>query len=190
MMRSHSLLPIIALFALSACASAPISEYMDNDTAATITIASGSFVFARERTDLAIHAQDYITITPVQVNRSGQRTVYLYCQLWSTIDRRFDKEIVPSQSQLALIANDRRVDLPTTATDIRPLGFGHWPIENPTKSTEIRVVAIDAEFLRFIVDATERRIALTSDGLTNYFLPWRENRKRLQEFLARIAARN
>ena len=51
-------------------------------------MAPGSLVFARERPELAVHARDYITLVPLDVNRMGKHSLYFYVYVWSTIDKR------------------------------------------------------------------------------------------------------
>jgi hypothetical protein len=169
---------------LSACiGTAKTREYLDNDTAVSVIVAASGWVFAREHPDLAVYAQDYITVTPVQLNRNGQRTLYLYCQLWSTIDRRNDKTFLPAKAQLALIADDRRIPLPDIATDTHRLGFGRPPVDAPSRATEIRALAIDIDLFRFIADADQLRVALDIDDTTEYFLLWRDGRANARDFL-------
>jgi hypothetical protein len=127
-------------------------------------------------------------MTPVQVNRAGKRVLYLYCQLWSTIDRRRDSAIVPPNSELALIADDRRVVLPPSTTDMRRLGFSHAPVASPNSAVELRIVPIDVELLRSIATAHEIRVALKAEGLTEYFLTWRNGQTDLLKFLHRVEA--
>jgi hypothetical protein len=181
--RIQTIWLLVVVLVACATTTAP-REYIDNDTAATVTVASAAFVFARERPDLAIHAQDYVTITPVQVNRAGQRVTYLYCQLWSTIDRRRNKTVVSEKSELALVADDRRVELPRNA-DIRRLGLGHSPVAE-IGGAEIRVAAVNNELLHFALNADQLRIGITNEGVMEYFLPWKDGRKSAQQFLRRI----
>jgi hypothetical protein len=177
---------LMVALTVSSCASEnPSRQYVDEDTAATIIVAGDSYVFARERPDLAVHAQDYATVTPVQVNRGGQRVLYLYCEFWSTIDRRGDKAILPEQSSLAIVADDRRFELPNRNSNIRQLGFGRAPID-AQKNAETRVLAIDTEWLHFMLAAAQVRIDLTAEGVTDYFLLWRSGRKSAEEFLRRM----
>ena len=89
--RPRRLAVAIALLAVGACASSPPDgsrQYLDEKSAATVTVAEGSLVFARERPELAVHARDYLTIVPVDVNRMGTHVLYFYCFVWSTIDKR------------------------------------------------------------------------------------------------------
>ena len=165
---------LAALCIVAGCSSTPpAKEYLDGETAATITIGAPSIVMARDRFDLAVHARDYITLTPVQVNRAGRRNLYLHCQIWSTIDRRADKAVIPSSAELALLADDRRFPLPNSAADLRALGFGASPIEPASSATEVRMLGIDIDALRFLTRTDRLRIALTQDKTTEYFELWR-----------------
>ena len=63
-------------------------EYLDEKTAATVTVCGAALVFARERPELAVHARDYLTLVPVDVNRAGHARQYFYGYAWSTVDKR------------------------------------------------------------------------------------------------------
>jgi hypothetical protein len=188
--QRHLPLRIIACLVLSGCAASPQPRaYIDNETAAAISVADSGWIFARERPNLAVHAQDYVTVTPVQVNRAGKRVVYLYCQLWSTIDRRGQNAIVPAQSELALIADDRRVPLPDSNSDMRRLGMGHAPVPLPNNVTDVRIAPVEIDLLQSIAGAGEVRVALNTNGATEYFLTWRSGRAAFTEFLQRSEVR-
>lgn len=182
---------LAALFGLliAACLATPnVREYLDESTAATITVATEGWIFARPRTDLAAHAQDYVTITPVQVNRSGERRIYLFCQLWSTIDRRSGQRIAPENAQLALLADDRQLDLSKPAVDLRRLGFGHDPVPAPNNLAEIRVQPADADLLRFMIEAERLEVLMKNETTTDRFTLWRDGREAASNFLRQIAA--
>lgn len=181
-MRSVILIFLILLTA--ACSHAPaVREYLDESTAATITVGEEGWIFARERSDLAVHARDYITMTPVLVNRSGARAMYLYCQLWSTIDRRGDNALVSAKSNLALLADDRRLELTIGAGAARQLGFGHSPVGKTSQTEDLRIVRIDAEFLRFMTNASQLRIVISHEGVSQYYEVWKSGRDDARIFL-------
>jgi hypothetical protein len=166
----------LAAVVLCDCGSSPGREYLDESTAATIVVANGGWVFARERSDLAIHAQDYITLTPVSVNRSGAKIQYLYCQVWSTIDRRQSDSLLPDQATLTLIADDRTLKLSRDEVDLRKAGFGQPPIAAPNRAAEISLVTIEPEFIRFMAQAQNVRIAMNFGVNSDSFYSWREAR--------------
>lgn len=190
-MTTHTTLlrKILAASALlTSCATQQgVDQYLDSATAVTVTVAKHGWIFARERPDLAVHARDYITLTPVQANRNGQRTIYLYCQVWSTIDRVDDAPILTKDVDLALIADDRRVQLPKQAADPRRFGFGQVPVVAPNKAVEVRLLAVDMELLRFIVNANATKIALGTGESAEYFLLWRDARAAVSAFIESIS---
>ena len=138
---------------------------------------------------MAIHAQDYVTATPVQTNRNGRRTLYLYCHFWSTIDTLHRGTIVPTQAELALVVDDRRIAIPNAAPDLRQLGFGHEPVDSPNKYAELRVALVDADLLKYIADASDVRIAVTVDGLTDYLETWQPAKWAFTRFASQATAR-
>jgi hypothetical protein len=167
------------------CAStATVREYLDQDTAATVTVASGEWLFARERTDLAMNARDYVTLTPVMNNRNGKRTYFIHCQIWSTIDRRNDNAIIADQAQLSLIANDRRIVLTASPQSARSLGFEKSPIELANSKAVVRWVIVDLATLRYIEQA--QRLRITSTEEIDAFDIWRVDRAAIAAFLQRV----
>lgn len=81
-------LAVVALAALAACApSAGIRSEIDPRTAVTTQYMGEPWVYAREATELAVHARDYLSVGVVEVNRQGRRTYFLGVVAWSTIDR-------------------------------------------------------------------------------------------------------
>jgi hypothetical protein len=85
-----------------------VREYVDEITAVSITVPVESLLFARERTDLAANARDYITLTPLEINRTGQRACYWFGYVWSTIDRPI---AVLEGDELVLLADGRPIAL-------------------------------------------------------------------------------
>ena len=67
---------VILAVALSACTTLPGTadpeEYLDPETAATISIVGKPLVFAHERPERAAHMRDYVTLAAAAVNRSGK----------------------------------------------------------------------------------------------------------------------
>lgn len=189
-MRIRFTVVVLLSVLVSACLTTPAArEYLDESTAATVTVATHGWIFARPRTDLAIHAQDYVTITPVQVNRSGERRLYLHCQLWSTIDRRRAQRIVPENAELTLLADDRRIALSKQTTEPRRLGFGKEPVTAPNNLAEVRVQFVDTDLLRFMVAADRMEVLLKSEDSTDRFTMWRDGREAAEHFLRQISVK-
>ena len=74
--------------------SEAVREYVDEVTAVSITVSLDSLVFARERSDLAANARDYITLAPLEINRTGRRALFWSGDRWSTTDSQTRRECV------------------------------------------------------------------------------------------------
>jgi hypothetical protein len=98
---------------MSAIAATPrpgVNEFLDERTGATVTVVREPLIFALERSTLAAHARDYISLTAVEVDRSGQTQLCVIGYFWSTIDRRAGSGAAqPADKTLALFAADRLI---------------------------------------------------------------------------------
>lgn len=173
-MRIASILLAAAL--LAGCAtSAPAGgerEYLDEATAATVTVGARALVFARERPELAVHARDYLTLVPVDVNRSGVHTQYFFGYAWSTLDKRATGDGSASSPRFELVADGRRIPLVQHAGPLRELGLGEMPLPPPSRSATPLVAPASREQQDFILEAAELRAVLLRDGVSERFELW------------------
>jgi hypothetical protein len=175
-----------ALVAHAARADDAVRSYLDQTTAATITVAVQTFVFARERTDLAVNARDYISLVPIEVNRSGQRAYYWFGYAWSTIDRRDQNPIVTASDELVLVADGRPIRLQRATTPSRELGLATPPTPSPARAAVAVLCPTDAEILNYVGAAAELHVQLIRDGQGEDFLPWRDARAALNAFVSTL----
>ncbi len=173
-------LSVLLVAGCAATAGPRQHEYLDETTAATVTVGRDTLVFARERPELAVNARDYLTVVPVDVNRSGTHTVYLFGYAWSTIDKRGVDE---TPGAYAIVADDRSIGLALAPGGTRELGIGTAPLRPPSRTAVAVVAATSRETLRFIVAATDVRVLRTRDGLVERFALWHDSRPALDEFL-------
>jgi len=167
---------VLAVAMLSGCvASAPSSgerEYLDEQTAATVTVGSSELVFARERPELAVNARDYLTLVPVDVNRSGTHARYFVGYAWSTIDKRSRAGQPSSPPRVELIADGRRIPLAFHQGPLTELGIGEAPLPAPSRSATLLVAPASHEQQQFVADATEVRAVLLREGGSERFELW------------------
>lgn len=139
------------------CAATPAPdsarEYLDEQTAATVTVGSRPLVFALERPDLAVHARDYLTLVPVDINRAGTHAQYFYGYVWSTIDKRRAGEGDRGWPRFELIADGRRIPLVPIAGTPRGIGLGEPPLPSPTASAAVLVAPTTREVQEFVARA-------------------------------------
>ncbi|MCJ7452571.1 MAG: hypothetical protein MUO39_08865 [Steroidobacteraceae bacterium] len=166
-----------AALAAGACASPPSDgprQYLDEKSAATVTVARESLVFARDRPELAVHARDYLTLVPIDVNRMGRHAVYFYGYVWSTIDKR-EAGAHDGIANFEIVADGRRIPLvPVNATP-RELGLVEPPLRAPSASARLLIVRTDRETLALVADASELSAAELRDGLSESYVLWSGN---------------
>jgi hypothetical protein len=133
---------VLAAVAATGCAATNPAggerEYLDEQTAATVTVGAPVLVFARERPDLAVHARDYLTLVPLDVNQSGRHAQYFLGYAWSTIDKRAQPE-APSPPRFELIADGRPIPLAPHQGSLRDLGLGEVPVPAPARSATLLI---------------------------------------------------
>lgn len=164
----------MAVWLAGCAASAPVAEheYLDEVTAATVTIGTPVLVFARERPELAVHARDYLTLVPVDVNRAGTHAQYFVGYAWSTIDKRSVADGAASQARFELVADGRRIALVPHEGSLRELGLGEVPLQAPSRSAALLVASATREQQQYVADAAELRAVLVRAGASERFDLW------------------
>jgi hypothetical protein len=149
--------------------SAQPLEYLDERTAATITVAAESLVFALARPELGVNARDYVTLTAVDVNTSGRHARHLVGYAWSTLDKRALQEDAGSYE---LVADDRVLPLARMPGGFASIGVAEPPLEPPARAAMPLSAPVTAEQLQFVLDASTRRVVRTRDGVAERFELW------------------
>jgi hypothetical protein len=147
-------------------------EYLDEQTAATVTVREPALVFARERPELAVNARDYLTLVPVDVNRAGKHVQYYYGYVWSTIDKRRVSGVGTDSRRFELIADGRQIPLDRYPGEPRTLGLGEAPVPPPARSAQVLVAPVSRDTQEFVARATELRAVALDEGVTERFELW------------------
>ena len=183
-MRRFLLAPTLIL---AGCASSPTPRtWLDPYTAATITAQAEPIVLARDEQLRAINVRDYVQLGAVEVNRMGQRDLYLVVILWSTIDRSAaePERLSEAFARLEVQADDRPFALVRAAST--PPGIGQRPFRLPAPEARQMYFPVGREELQAI--ATSRSLSATPRGSSeeSRYTEWRDGRASLQAFLAAL----
>ncbi len=157
------------LCALEACTALPSAdtpqEYLDKDTAATVSVVGEPLVFAHERPEVAAHMRDYVTLAAAAVNRGGHRDYVLIAYFWTTLDPHGESSGRPQgqaasvSEKLLVVADDRRIELPLAGHSARDAGIG-VSVHAPPSSTALpNVYRTDLDTLRFMAAAHHLALA-------------------------------
>ena len=121
------------LAALLAAAAKPPDEYLDEDTAATLTIVAEPLVFACDRRDLGAYARDYVTLAAVAVNRNRKVSYVLLAYFWSTVAPHLRPDVLPAPDLLVLQADDRHIELHLAGHSAHEAGIGRAVHRRPAR---------------------------------------------------------
>jgi hypothetical protein len=146
-------------------------EYLDERTAATITVAGEPMIFACDRPELGVNARDYVTLTAVDVNTSGRHATHLVGYAWSTLDKRAIKE---SDNRYEIVADDRTLPLQPMPDGFRAIGVNEPPIPVPSSSALPLMAPITRDQLQYLRDTPGLRVVRTRDGVLERFDLWRD----------------
>ena len=137
-----------------------------------MTVGAPVLVFARERRELAVHARDYLSLAPVDVNRSGVHARYFVGYAWSTIDSRPLGDEPSQPPRFVLVADGRRIPLVPHEGPLVELGLGAPPLPPPARSATLVVAPASEEEQEFVRAATEVRAVLLRDGASERYGLW------------------
>ncbi len=163
-----------------------VHEYADETTAATITVATNTLVFAQERSDLAANARDYVTLAPIEINLAGTRSYFWSGYLWSTIDRRDGQPLLAPGDELVLVADGRPMPLRSDGKSLRDHGVAQPPTPVPTRKATAVLFVTDPERVAYVAKAAEVHIELLHAGVSESFILWKGRPAALRTFVERV----
>ena len=175
---------------LSACAAArdsvSPSEYLDQTTAATVSVVAKPLVFAHERPDLAVRARDYVTLAGASVNRSGAIEYYIFAYLWSTLDDR-DRGGAPlAADNLTIAADDRRISPQLAGHSSQEAGVGSAIRAPPGHHWTLNVYKTDVATLGFIAEAQHLAVITSAADSPVTYESWDDQRRALRGLVRRL----
>ena len=170
-----------AAVALTACLAESLQprEYLDQKTAATVTVAAKPLVFAHERPELAAHSREYVTLAATALNKGGAIEYYLFVYFWSTLDRRNAPVATPAGEEMIIAADDRQLRPQLAGHSLEDAGVG-TAVAAPPGHWTLHVYQSDLATLHFLSEARQIRVIATSpDGPVTYE-PWKDERESLK----------
>jgi hypothetical protein len=169
-----------------ACAGIPNADrpqsYLDQATAATVTIVGRPLVFARERPNFAVHMRDYITLAAASVDRAGKIQLVLIGYFWTTFDPHA-RDDVRHPDELTLVADDRRITLTKLNHTAHEAGIEERVNAPAVGSGPPILYSVDLATLRFIA-ASRSLSAHTRTGDTEMdYSVWDDRRAALSQWV-------
>jgi hypothetical protein len=176
------LLSTALLFAmLGGCATPTVAprHYLDEDTAATITLVAQPWIFTGDQVAFSAKDRDYLNLFAVDVNRMGAHKQYI-AALVSTPPPLSD----PSQLTLELQGGGQTLTLQPTMEETRKLGFVK-PLA-PAFSPAARwwYFPVTKEILATVMRSTDLAATVAAGDKRMVYTKWRDGSVDIAEFTA------
>jgi len=183
------------LTVLSACTAIPSADapqsYLDQSTAATVTIVGGPLVFARERPNFAVHMRDYITLAAAAVNRGGKIDHIIIAYFWTTFDPHGQERdpaagVNRAPEDLVVIADDRQIHLVRQERSAHEAGIEEHVHAPPVGDAEPTIYRADLATLRFIAAARHLAMQARTGNVELEYAIWDDRRAALAQWIEEL----
>ena len=162
-------------------------EYLDPETAATITVVGEPLVFANARTEAAANARDYVTLAAAAVNRNGKVSYVLVAYFWSTVDPRVRGDQAPNPQSLVVQADDRRIELSLRGHSAYDAGISVPLHPPPGAAATPNVYGTDLGALRSIAESRQLSIITDTSISSIAYGLWDDRRTSLKNFVRHMS---
>lgn len=182
------LLPIMWLAIIAACGTASgVRSWLDERSAVTVTAQRKPFIFSREDFPAAVNLRDYAQLGAFEVNRSGERKLYLSLVLWSTMNRSAEQlaQTDAAFATMSIRANDQLIVLQRIAAFRDTPSLGSPAFDLPIAAAHESYYAVTAAQLQAIAEARTLSIGPAAQGEQPYRL-WSDEGRGLAMFLAAL----
>jgi len=178
----RKLLPLVlsiwVTLLLVACAtphSVAPREYLDEKTAATITVVADPWVLASERS-AQTEERDFLNLYAIDVNRMGEHRQYLaVLQWWPEAE---GGKVTPT---LQLHATDRTITLNAAPEDARALGIAQPVAQTTAIGSKWWYFPVTREVLADVAKSPDLRATLVVGSAQTSFAKWRDGSAELIE---------
>ncbi len=152
------LAPLVLVTLLgSGCVSTSIllEEKLDMGTGVTVTHATAPIVLYHDNSSYAAHARDYVYLGPVEINRMGDYSYYLWLGIWSTIsdaERSFQRDGFES---VTLYVDGEPLQLELVGWTLESIGVSEPVYVKPVASAADAYYRVTIDQIRLIANARE-----------------------------------
>lgn len=153
---------LLAFAILAGCASSPNREVrFHEETGLTWASMDEAVVLARSTPQYTVAARDYIYIGPVETNRLGELSHYLWLGIGSTVDRELRGESAPDSTTLVLVVDGTPIALPLDTWDA---DFENPPYEAHVPIAGVRGARVSLDQIQRIAQAESVEVRVVTEG--------------------------
>ena len=188
----YFLAPLL-LLTLVGCSTQPlhptVKSWLDPVSLATITAQTDPLIVVRQESRRTSKGRDYAQLAAVEVNRMGDRRLYLLAILWSNAQLTSDKwqAFENSFSQVDVSLDDRTFVLTRHSGDAAALGIGQSPLPLSLPGTRYIYFPIERADLRALAESNSVQLtALGRADAPQRYQERKDGRPSLNLFLSQL----
>jgi hypothetical protein len=162
---------------LAACGSSGqfIEQTLDPVTGVTVLRSTAPVILYSDNSAYAAHARDYVYLGPVEVNRMGAHSYYLWLGIWSTMrseDRRSEQR--DGFETVTLFVDGQPLLLELEGWTLDSIGVTEPVYVKPVASAADAYYRVTVDQIRLIADAQDIELR-TGGRQAAHYHPWRSN---------------
>jgi hypothetical protein len=153
---------VVALAALASACSTPsslVAESLDPVTGVTVLRGTAPIVLYHDNSGYAAHARDYVYLGPVEVNRMGSYSYYLWLGIWSTM--RYENgqsEQRDGFESVILFVDGEPLQLEFAGWTLDAIGVTQPVYVKPVASAADAYYRVTIDQIRLIAEASDIRL--------------------------------
>lgn len=154
---------VLLTVALFGCAHSPepLGRKLDPQTSVTITYSPVPILLYRDDPAHAAHARNFVSLAPVEVDRSGGYKYFLWLGIWSTNHAVSAIDARDGFESLVLYADGEPLALDVAGWTPSAIGASEPVYAQPVASAIDAYYEVTADQLRFIADADHLSLRTT-----------------------------
>jgi hypothetical protein len=186
MLRLICIAMIIGLAFGCASPTYTIDERLDPQTSATMTFSSTPMILYRDNPAYAAHAKNFVSLGPLQVNRSGHYEYFVWLGIWNTNQTPNIDERSEGFEEILLFVDGEPLALQLSGWTPAAIGASAPVYPKPVATALDAYYRVTADQLRLIANANDIQLRTTATS-PRTFEPWddqaaaRESFRRLLE---------
>ena len=164
-----------------------VEERLDLGTGVTVTHTTAPIVLYRDNSAYAAHARDYVYLGPVEINRMGEYSYFLWLGIWSTVsdaDRSYQRDGFES---ITLFADGEPLQLELVGWTLESIGASEPVYVKPVASAADAYYRVTIDQIRLLANAREIELHAGTTPVRVYLM-WDQQgsaHASLREFLDR-----
>jgi hypothetical protein len=165
---------LLAVLATACGSSAPmLEESLDYGTGTTFTRATAPIVLYHDNSGRAAYARDYVYVGPIEVNKMGSYSYFLWLGIWSTLDDDSRWTQRDGFESIVLYADGEPLQLEVAGWSADTIGASRAVFVKPVASAADAYYSVTVDQIRMIAEARDLVLQTSSPPIRQYHR-WRE----------------